>query len=485
MNFKVDSQNRGAAKKMLTFTGLDSRKVRKMTVSALQENLIMQINAGKITREQVERTLARAGANDAPKQEYQDHQGIRNDYDYDNEEGQNNQGEGEGNAGAAEDWDGDPDFAGEDQGEAEAGAEGEAEAEAEGEGNAEEPAEQKERDAAGCDDNDSEQQNQERIEAYRQGAADSQNGKERNAQQYQSKHEQDAYNQGYDYAEQDAQKKEGDGEGEENEGEENEEQGDGEGEAENEELPFDQPEDDEPILHASFKTVLKYIKAGLNVALVGPAGTGKSYISRQVAEKLKKPFYVNGAMLSKYDLIGYCDAHGTYHETPAYQAFSNGGVHCFDELDASAPDAVVAFNGMTDDQPFYTFPCGQVEQHEDYVAIACMNTYGNGATADYVGRYKQDAASMSRFVKVYIGYDDKIEAKIAGKHTDILTRVRKLRAACESLGIRHIVSTRMIVQAVKAREIGKATRRELDRDVFFAGLDDNAIKQLKSAMERK
>jgi hypothetical protein len=186
-------------------------------------------------------------------------------------------------------------------------------------------------------------------------------------------------------------------------------------------------------------------------------------------------------MLSKYDLIGYNDANGNYHDTPAYNAFVYGGVHCFDELDASAPDAVVAFNGMTDDQRFFTFPNGQQEQHEEYVAIACMNTWGQGASADYVGRYKQDAAAMSRFVKVFIDYDEEIEATLGPD--DIVLRVWAIRKACETLSLRHVVSTRMIVQAAAARKLGKATKREIDRDIFFAGLDDAQIKQVKAQMK--
>jgi hypothetical protein len=131
---------------------------------------------------------------------------------------------------------------------------------------------------------------------------------------------------------------------------------------------------DEEIFHEMYEVVCKYVDAGLNVAFVGPAGSGKSYLARQVAANKEKEFFVNGAMMSKYDLIGFNDAHGEYHDTPAHNAFVKGGLHCFDELDASAPEAVVAFNGITDDQPFYTFPNGQQNQHEDYVAIACMNT---------------------------------------------------------------------------------------------------------------
>src|SRR5690606_36376710 len=76
--------------------------------------------------------------------------------------------------------------------------------------------------------------------------------------------------------------------------------------------------------HYMLPDVLRYIKAGLNVALVGPAGTGKSTIAHQCAEILGKEFRGCGALLSKYDLVGFIDAGGTYHHTPLYDAYTNG-----------------------------------------------------------------------------------------------------------------------------------------------------------------
>jgi len=231
--------------------------------------------------------------------------------------------------------------------------------------------------------------------------------------------------------------------------------------------------------HKMLPVILKYIRAGLNVALVGPAGTGKSTIAAQVARKLGLEFRSTGALMSKYDLVGYKDATGTYHDTPLYESFTSGCLFCFDELDGSSPDAVVSFNAVTDDQGCFAFPNGMQYKHDKFVAIACLNTWGNGATADYVGRFKQDAASMSRFVRVFIDYDENIEIDLGPD--DIVDRVWKLRAACTKLGVRHIVSTRMILFAAKARAAG-VSRREIDRDIFFAGLDDGAMTQVKGQM---
>ena len=455
---KIDSTTRGSAKKLLTFCGLDSRQVRMMTVEGLGHAIQRAVNDGLITMPQVERALA-------PKSEQKNDSETRsgdtgdND-DTDDEENQSETDESsQGGDDGETDGDGDAD-----------------ESESDGDSDSDESSDSESESDSDSDDGD---------ESESDGESESDDGDDGDGE---SEADDDGDESDDDDSgdEDDSDDDDDDEMSEQNDDDaptDDDDDDDDEQEQENDE--DDDDEDDDDYIHESFDRIMKYVRAGLNVALVGPAGTGKSYLARKVAFALELDFYVNGAMMSKYDLIGYNDAHGTYHGTPAYDAFKLGGLHCFDELDGSAPDAVVAFNGMTDDQPFYTFPCGQTAQHDNYVAIACMNTYGNGASADYVGRYKQDAAAMDRFVRVFINYDRKVEKKLAGKHKDILARVWALREACEELGIRHIVSMRMIVKAVAARSIGKATKAEIDADILFAGLDDNAIAQLKRVVNQK
>jgi hypothetical protein len=232
--------------------------------------------------------------------------------------------------------------------------------------------------------------------------------------------------------------------------------------------------------HPLFETVFMYVSVGLPVALVGPAGCGKSYLTAQLAKALELDYYTNGAMLTKFDIIGYEDQAGNYHSTPAADAYINGGLHVFDELDASSPEAVVAFNGMTDGQDFYTFPHGMKERHVQYRAIACMNTWGNGASSEYVGRFRQDAAAMNRFLRVSLDYSRELEGKLFD--ADITERGWKLRDACEALGIKHVVSTRTLDYATRMRAAG-ASRSQIDSHCLFAGLTDDTIKQLKSEMK--
>ena len=462
MSIRIDSTNRGPAKKLLTFCGMDSKQVRTMTVRQLADALQRCLNNGLITDAQVRQ-----------------HLGGKSDWKNDGDDSGRGENDGRHDKTDDEEVDSDTDESGDASGTGEtdndsdgdATGDGEADESSNGDNESDSESESESSDADSDSESETDDDNESESNDDSDGDGDDESDDESDDDEM-SEQDDDSGSKAAD-----------DNDDDESDDDESESDSESEGDDEQDDEQDDDDDDSEQ-KHSVFNRVLKYISAGLNVALVGPAGTGKSYIARQVAEHTGRKFYVNGAMLSKYDLIGYNDAHGTYHPTPAYDAFHSGGLHCFDEMDASSPDAVVSFNGMTDDQPFFTFPCGQVEQHADYVAIACMNTWGNGASADYVGRYKQDAASMTRFVKVYVGYDENIERKIAGKAKDILRRVQALRACCDELGIRHIVSTRMIVQA-KAARAAKATKAEIDADILFSGLDDNAIAQLKRAVNAK
>jgi cobaltochelatase CobS len=105
--------------------------------------------------------------------------------------------------------------------------------------------------------------------------------------------------------------------------------------------------------------VLKAVTAGVTPMLVGPAGSGKTTLARQIAEALNRPFYMAARVTSEYKLTGFIDAAGKAVQTDFRRAYEKGGVFLFDEIDASDADALTAFNApLANDVA--DFPDGQV-----------------------------------------------------------------------------------------------------------------------------
>lgn len=206
------------------------------------------------------------------------------------------------------------------------------------------------------------------------------------------------------------------------------------------------PLDDE-LYHKSYPEIYRKLKAGRNVWGVGAAGSGKSNMGKQLAKALGIPFYFTGKIDSESKLMGFIDGGGVFRSKPFFKAFTGGGLFMFDEFDASDPRAVTAFNGALSNR-MCDFPTGCYEQHPDFRVIAFSNTWGNGATRDYVGRNQMSAEAKDRFVFVAVDYDRKLELAIAKQYeggVEVAKRVHKIRKAIAKLKIRHIVSIRGIV----------------------------------------
>lgn len=239
--------------------------------------------------------------------------------------------------------------------------------------------------------------------------------------------------------------------------------------------------------HYKFPLLLACVKAGLNVALVGPCGIGKTTTAENIALAMARPFFAASfcRMSTKSDLLGYKDAVGTYHPTAFRTAFEHGGVFCADEFDAGNENVNVVLNAALSNG-LCSFPDGMVKRHKDFVAIACMNTYGSGGNRVYVGRNQLDAATMDRFVVIDWDLDESIEARMAdvmraapefkldaGKAVtrgEWLAYVRDVRQAAEEAEVRHVISPRATLFGVKLIEQGVG-RKHIEELVLWKGLD--------------
>ena len=104
-------------------------------------------------------------------------------------------------------------------------------------------------------------------------------------------------------------------------------------------------------------------------------------MAKHCATALGVKFYSVGAVQNEYKLTGFVDAEGRTVRTAFRDAYEHGGLFLWDEVDASAANALVAFNQALANDSF-PFPDGMVDRHPDFLAIAAANTYGTGATAE-------------------------------------------------------------------------------------------------------
>jgi cobaltochelatase CobS len=231
-------------------------------------------------------------------------------------------------------------------------------------------------------------------------------------------------------------------------------------------------------VHYLFKTVIQCIAAKTPVALVGPAGSFKTSTVQKAAEVLQTPFYSKSVSVQTgtHEFFGYMDATGNYIPTLFREAYENGGVFLLDEFDAGNPNVLAALNQATANG-HCPFPDKMVEKHEDFVIFMAGNTYGTGATMEYVGRNKIDAATLDRFVFMQFPYDEKLEMAIA-KDSDWCKRVQAYRHKAEEKKVKCIISPRATFYGERLLAAG-IDWRQVEEMIIFKGLNQQEIELIR------
>lgn len=240
--------------------------------------------------------------------------------------------------------------------------------------------------------------------------------------------------------------------------------------------------------HQIFDALRMAVAAKVNVFLVGPAGSGKTTVAKQVAHSLGLRFHFNGAIHSEYKLTGFRDAQGKVHRTAFREAFEHGGLYLFDEIDASQPAALLAFNAALANGMF-DFPDRNVHAHPNFRCIAAANTWGKGATMDYVGRNALDAATMDRFAMLEMRYDASLERRMAhlasNDQIDLaeswLELVQKTRSLCHDHDFRHIISPRATQQGLSLM-VGGITAEGATIMVLRRGMEDTSWGRIRPSI---
>ena len=223
-------------------------------------------------------------------------------------------------------------------------------------------------------------------------------------------------------------------------------------------------------VNAIFDDVLRLVNSGLYPMIVGPAGSGKTHLSGQIAKALGLSYYAYSCSegTTEASLFGRLLPIGEggkfeYTSAPFVEFYEKGGIVTLDEFDAGNANVFTALNSALAQNHFFsdlraaTGGKAFVKKHEQFRAIACANTYGGGGSVQYAGRNQLDAATLDRFVLISMDYDRRFEEQIAPQN--VCDFVWSLRTKIQEQNMRRVASTRMIVKMATMIEAGLSFRR--------------------------
>ena len=217
--------------------------------------------------------------------------------------------------------------------------------------------------------------------------------------------------------------------------------------------------------HKNFADAVALVGLGKNLALIGEAGSGKSFGAIQMAQALDLDYSVvscHGKMQS-FDLVGAMSpTTGQYISTALRDAYENGKVLILDEFDRSNTETTIALNGILAGD-CYGFPDGMVKRNPEFRVIACQNTFGAGSSKTYASAKAQDGSTLTRFTRIEWDIDAKLETAICGDN-EVTRAVQAVRKNAKDKGYDQILITPR--QAIDANQmvdsLGWSTKKAIE-----------------------
>ena len=139
-------------------------------------------------------------------------------------------------------------------------------------------------------------------------------------------------------------------------------------------------------------------------------------------------------------VVGY--KYPTRESTKFAEYYAKPSVILIDEMTALDPAVGQVLNAALANGEIET-TTGLVCRHPECIIIATSNTFGNGASRQYVANNQLDASTIDRFTGgiIEVNYSVDYESQY---DTDVVNYVWKLREIIKECNLRRVASTRMI-----------------------------------------
>ncbi len=256
--------------------------------------------------------------------------------------------------------------------------------------------------------------------------------------------------------------------------------------------------------HPQFEKVLRLVRAGVNVLLVGPAGCGKTTLAHHIAIALKRKYGTLHctAGASESQLTGWLlpiGKNGAFEYVPSefVSLYEEGdSLFLLDEIDAADPNMLLVANSALANGALHVpqrYSNPHVPRGKNNAIMAAANTFGTGADVMYAGRNQLDAATLDRFYVVEMGYDKALEAELVGSTPQssqpwqpsptpdaseleaLGTWINDIRVKVTQQRLRRVISTRTIQKAMAARKAGIPSQ-EIRKDLLAGWTRDELVK---------